>query len=146
MVWIFSREVYHIGISGVVYALVSFIFWSGLFLRNFTSIVLALVVLVLYSGMFAGIIPSPEIVARNISWESHLLGGLVGIATAWLFRPAIQRDFKKRAVPVSYPDDEPRYPYFKEDTFYKTKWQRYLENQQDQFKDHESERNNNRFN
>ncbi|MEZ4906728.1 MAG: rhomboid family intramembrane serine protease [Saprospiraceae bacterium] len=30
-VWLFGRSVYHIGASGVVYGLISFVFWSGVF-------------------------------------------------------------------------------------------------------------------
>ncbi|MEM1124343.1 MAG: rhomboid family intramembrane serine protease, partial [Bacteroidota bacterium] len=44
MVWIFARTVFHVGASGVVYGLVSFIFWNGIFRRSLQSVVLALVV------------------------------------------------------------------------------------------------------
>ena len=40
-VWIFARDVFHIGASGVVYGLVSFIFWNGIFWRSLHAIVLA---------------------------------------------------------------------------------------------------------
>ncbi len=129
MVWLFSREVYHIGASGVVYALISFIFWAGVFVRNITSIILSLLVLVVYSGMFAGIVPSPEILEKNISWESHLLGALVGIAVAWMYRKSIIKDHKQKEVPLSYSADEERTEYFQPETFDKTKWQRYLDEQ-----------------
>lgn len=129
MVWLFSREVYHIGASGVVYALISFIFWAGLFVRNITSIILSLLVLVVYSGMFAGIVPSPEILEKNISWESHLLGALVGITVAWMFRKSILADHKSKLTPLIYPKDEIRSDYFHPETFDKTKWQRYLDEQ-----------------
>lgn len=130
MVWSFGRDLsHHVGISGVVYALISFIFWSGVFVRNVTSIILSLLVLVVYSGMFAGILPSPEILEKNISWESHLLGALVGIAVAWWQRDAIIAEQKSMEVPRSYSVDEPRQPYFPQDTFEKTKWQRYVEEQ-----------------
>lgn len=129
MVWLFSREVYHIGASGVVYALISFIFWAGLFVRNITSIILSLLVLVVYSGMFAGIVPSPEILEKNISWESHLLGALVGITVAWMFRKTILADHKSKQTPLIYPKDEIRSDYFHPETFDKTKWQRYLDEQ-----------------
>ena len=87
-VWIFARESFHIGASGVVYGLVSFVFWSGIFRRNIKSIVLALIVTVLYSGYFLGIVPGEE----GISWESHLLGGLVGILVAFLYRKDLEKD------------------------------------------------------
>ena len=75
-------NVSHIGASGVVYGLVAFVFWNGIFVRSPRAIVLALVVLVLYSGMFEGILPNQP----GISWESHLFGGLVGIFTAYFYK------------------------------------------------------------
>ncbi len=94
-VWLFGNpgEVrsFHIGASGVVYGLVSFVFWSGLFRRNLISIALALVVTLLYSGMFYGILPTE----KGISWESHLYGALVGILVAYIYRHSIHAEEKK---------------------------------------------------
>ena len=88
LVWLFGRSVYHIGASGVVYGLVSFIFWTGIFRRNMKSIVLALIVTVLYSGYLGGILPDKE----GVSWESHLIGGIVGIIVAFVFKSMIEQD------------------------------------------------------
>jgi len=98
MVWLFARPVYHIGASGVIYGLVAFVFWSGIFVRNVKSIVLSLIVAILYSGMFLGVLPNEE----GISWESHLLGGIVGIFVAWLFRESL-----RKMDPKPEPDPEP---------------------------------------
>lgn len=87
-VWLLGRSVYHIGASGVVYGLISFIFWSGIFRRNIKSIVLALIVVILYSGYLGGIVPFQE----GISWESHLLGGIVGIIIAFFLKGVIEKD------------------------------------------------------
>lgn len=81
-VWLFARPVYHIGASGVVYGLISFVFWSGVFRKNFRSIILSVVIVFLYSGYIAGVFPGKP----GISWESHLLGALVGIFVAFLVR------------------------------------------------------------
>ena len=91
-VWLFARDVFHIGASGVVYGLVSFIFWNGIFRKSLQSIVLALIVTFLYSGYFAGILPNQE----GISWESHLLGGLVGIFVAYYFKEEIELEEKTK--------------------------------------------------
>src|SRR5690625_7988464 len=69
LVWIFAKPAYHIGASGLVYGMVSFIFWTGLFNQDRRSIVLALVMLFLYGGMFIGILPDKP----GVSWESHLI-------------------------------------------------------------------------
>ncbi|NNF36372.1 MAG: rhomboid family intramembrane serine protease [Saprospiraceae bacterium] len=117
-VWLFARPSYHIGASGVVYGLVAFVFWSGIFRRNLRSIVLALIVVVLYSGYFHGIVPNKE----GVSWESHLFGGLVGIFTAFLFK-----DITESADEVVDPwadEEEPSQYFLPRDTFEKTKWQK----------------------
>lgn len=81
-VWIVAREAYHIGASGLVYGLVSFLFFSGLFRREPRSIAISLVVIFLYSGMLAGLFPTNS----SISWESHLLGAFAGVFCAFYFR------------------------------------------------------------
>jgi membrane associated rhomboid family serine protease len=85
-VWVFARDVFHIGASGVVYGLISFVFWSGVFRRSLRSIVLSLITVLIYTPMFEGVLPNQE----GISWESHLLGGFVGIFVAWWFREDLE--------------------------------------------------------
>ena len=82
LVWLFAREVYHIGASGIVYGIVSFLFFSGIFRRDNKSISIALIVTFLYGGIIWGILPGQ----KGISWESHLFGGIAGIITAFIFR------------------------------------------------------------
>lgn len=82
LVWIFARQVYHIGASGVVYGFVSFLFFSGIFRRDNKSIALALIITFLYGGLVWGMIPG----LKGISWESHFLGAVTGLAAAYLFR------------------------------------------------------------
>ncbi|MBX2929425.1 MAG: rhomboid family intramembrane serine protease [Saprospiraceae bacterium] len=120
-VWTFGRSVWHVGASGVVYGLVAFIFWSGIFRRNIKSIILALIVLMYYGSMFMGIFPGEE----GISWESHLLGAVVGIFTAFWFKNKKETDEQ----PPRYSwEEEPKSldePYFFErDVFEKTKAER----------------------
>lgn len=80
LVWLFSlRDSYHIGASGLVYALTSFLILFGFLRRDFISLVIAMLVLILYGGVFLyGVLPSDP----RISWESHLAGALVGGITA----------------------------------------------------------------
>ena len=121
-VWLFARESYHVGASGVVYGLVSFLFWTGVFRRNLKSIVLSLVVLTVYGGYFHGIVPSKE----GVSFESHLFGALVGIFTAFLFKNTKELDEAEEESPWEEADEERQY-YFPRDLFEKTKMQRYLD-------------------
>lgn len=85
-VWMFARDVSHIGASGVVYGLVAFIFWNGIFRGSVRAIMLAAIVILLYSGMFAGVLPDQE----GVSWESHLLGSIVGIITSYWFKSTLE--------------------------------------------------------
>ncbi|MEM0993335.1 MAG: rhomboid family intramembrane serine protease [Bacteroidota bacterium] len=127
-VWIFARQnVFHIGASGVIYGLVAFVFWMGIFRKSVQAIILALIVTVLYSGMFLGVLPGQE----GISWESHLMGGLVGIFTAYWFKNDIEEVEKK---PV-YSWEEEAYRssekfFLPPDAFEKTKMQRLKESEE----------------
>lgn len=84
-VWLMAREASHIGASGVVYGLASFLFWSGIIRRNSRLLAITLMVAFLYGSMIWGIFPEffPE---RNISWESHLMGLVAGLVLAVFFR------------------------------------------------------------
>jgi membrane associated rhomboid family serine protease len=123
-VWLYGREAYHIGASGVIYGLVSFIFWTGIFKKNPKSIMLSLLVLSLYGGMFEAIFPN---VAKDISWESHLAGGLVGIAVAFMFKNVEEEDEAIYKVDPWANDDKTLRPFLPPDIFEKTKQQRYYE-------------------
>jgi membrane associated rhomboid family serine protease len=81
-VWIIGRSAWHIGASGIIYGLMSFIFFSGIFRKNVRSLAISMAVFVLYGGMIYGIFPGDE----NISWESHLMGFLSGAFVAFFFR------------------------------------------------------------
>lgn len=85
-VWIFAVGTgTHIGASGVVYALATFHFTGGVLRREPRMMAFSLLVVFLYGGLVWGVVPDffPE---KNISWESHLLGGLAGIIIAYAYR------------------------------------------------------------
>lgn len=128
-VWLFARPVSHIGASGVVYGMVAFIFWNGIFRRSLRSIILAAVVMLLYSGMFMGVLPDQE----GISWESHLLGSLVGIFVAYLFKAELEEDEAEKAVdPFADERNEEKQPFLPADIFDKTKAQRAWEAEEEE--------------
>ena len=116
LVWIFARQVYHIGSSGIVYGYVSFLFFSGIFRRDSTSITLALVITFLYGGLVWGILPG----MKGISWESHLFGGISGLIAAYIFRkidPPAKKydwedepdDFDVKDLEVSYDPEKNKF-------------------------------------
>jgi membrane associated rhomboid family serine protease len=84
-VWTGARGGVHIGASGLIYALASFLFMSGLLRRETRLMAVSLIVVFLYGGMVWGVFPDflPQ---QNISWESHLFGGISGIMLALYYR------------------------------------------------------------
>lgn len=83
LVWLGGREAWHIGASGIVYGLASFLFFSGIIRRYYRLVALSLLVVFLYGEMVWGIFPD---VYQNVSWESHMLGVFAGIVLAILYR------------------------------------------------------------
>jgi membrane associated rhomboid family serine protease len=85
-VWVYARgNGAHIGASGVIYGLASFLFFSGMIRRESSLLVITMLVAFLYGGLIWGIFPQlfPN---QPISWESHLLGLLSGLILAVYYR------------------------------------------------------------
>ena len=97
----------------MVYGLLSFVFWTGIFRGNIKSIVLSLVVTVLYSGYIWGILPVKE----GVSWESHLYGALVGIVIAFALRKNIEVDEEKKVYSFEIEEEEEAQYFLDRDTF-----------------------------
>lgn len=89
-VWFFARPTYHIGASGIIYGFASFLFFSGIFRQDVKSLAVSVSVALLFNGMIYGIFPHKQ----GISWESHLIGGMVGAICAYHFRTR-NTDFKE---------------------------------------------------
>lgn len=83
LVWVAGRDAWHIGASGLVYGLASFLFFSGIIRRYFRLIALSLLIVFLYGSMVWGLFPG---VYKNVSWESHMLGFFSGVVLAIWFR------------------------------------------------------------
>jgi membrane associated rhomboid family serine protease len=83
LVWIAGRDAWHIGASGLVYGMASFLFFSGIIRRYFRLIALSLLVVFLYGSMIWGIFPG---IYKNVSWESHMLGFFSGVVLSIWFR------------------------------------------------------------
>jgi membrane associated rhomboid family serine protease len=85
-VWLFARgRGYHIGASGVVYALASFHFVSGIIRKENRLIAFSLLVTFLYGSFVWGIFPGFSLKER-VSWESHLMGAVAGLVLAFGYR------------------------------------------------------------
>jgi len=82
-VWITGRPAWHIGASGIIYGLASFLFVSGIIRRHIPLMGLSLLVAFIYGEMVWGIFPGFRI---DISWESHMLGAAAGLVLAVWYR------------------------------------------------------------
>lgn len=83
--WLIARQSYHIGASGLIYFLVSFMFFKGIQSKNFRLIALSLLIVVLYGSTIWYMFPDVE---DGISWEGHLSGFVGGfIATLFFAAP-----------------------------------------------------------
>jgi membrane associated rhomboid family serine protease len=85
--WIIGRDNYHIGASGLIYVLFSFVFFKGIQTKYNRLVALSLAVIVVYGGLVWYVFPSPEITGnKSISWEGHLGGLLTGFFLSLVYK------------------------------------------------------------
>ncbi|MBI2259535.1 MAG: rhomboid family intramembrane serine protease [Flavobacteriia bacterium] len=121
LVWIIAKNdnAYHIGLSGVIYALFSFLLFSGTISKFKPLQALSLFVVFLYGSMVWGIFPQEE----KISWEGHLSGFVVGIFLTIFFRkqfpvnPKYQYEIEKE-LGIEPPDLEEEWKKIQEEMEY----------------------------
>lgn len=82
LTWLIARPSFHIGASGIVYMLVSFIFFSGIFRKHYRLIAVSLAVIFLYGSMAWYLFPIEE----GISFEGHAAGFITGLVLAILYK------------------------------------------------------------
>ena len=81
-VWLFARASVHVGASGLVYGLVSYIFVAGVIRRDRRAIAASLLVSFLYGSLAWGVLP----IEPGVSWETHLAAALIGLVLAIALR------------------------------------------------------------
>ena len=82
LLWIIGRPSFHIGASGIIYSLASFLLISGIIRKNPRLTAVSMLVIFLYGSMIWGLIPTKG----SISWEGHLAGFIAGILVAIFYR------------------------------------------------------------
>ena len=113
-VWILGRPAYHIGASGLVYGLLSYLFFIGVLRKDRRSIALSLLVTFLYGGLVWGVLP----IDPKVSFESHLLGAIAGAVCAVLFRktdPIVKYDWEYEEEEEEEEEDENNDGYYLEE-------------------------------
>lgn len=110
--WSIGRPSYHIGASGLIYVLVSFTFFKGVFSKYYRLVALSLLVVFLYGSMIWYTLPIEE----GVSWEGHLSGLVTGFLFALFFRTTIVKPKKYVWEQDDYnEDDDPFLKHFDKD-------------------------------
>lgn len=82
LTWVIGRESYHIGASGLIYMLASFIFFKGVFQKHYRLVALSLTIVFIYGSMLWYMLPIED----GISWEGHLSGFISGLLLALIIK------------------------------------------------------------
>jgi membrane associated rhomboid family serine protease len=106
--WLFARgEAWHIGASGLVYALASYHLLSAILQREMRLIAFSMLIIFLYGSMIWGFFPEffPE---QNISWQAHITGTIVGLIFSVFFHSYAPKSKKY------FEDEDDNEPFFDE--------------------------------
>jgi membrane associated rhomboid family serine protease len=80
LLWLFGRPAVHIGASGLISGLTSFLILSGIRERRVVPLLTAVLVGFLYgSSLVMGVVPR---FGSQVSWDGHLCGAVAGVIVA----------------------------------------------------------------
>mgnify|MGYP006284082485 CR=1 FL=1 len=102
LTWLIGRPSYHIGASGLVYVLASFLFFKGLLSKYYRLIAVSLSVVFMYGSFIWGLFPIKE----QMSWEGHLSGFIAGFLFAILFRSIALPKAKYNWQNIDYEEEQ----------------------------------------
>jgi membrane associated rhomboid family serine protease len=107
IMFLFARsEFFHIGASGVIYAMAFFLVTAGFLSGHAALRVISLIVILYYGSMVWGFLPLDS----KVSWDGHLSGAAAGILVAFIFAKKYKLDYPKNLPdwfnePYEEPDD-----------------------------------------
>ncbi len=82
-VWIFGHpQTVHIGASGVIFGLIGFLLFIGIFRREWKAFFFSLLSFFLYGGALLSLL----VYVPGISWSAHFWGFGSGVLAAWWMR------------------------------------------------------------
>ncbi len=80
LLWLFGRPAIHIGASGLIFGLITFLILSGLLEKRLVPLVITVVVGFIYGGtLISGVLPQSDAL---ISWDGHLCCAVAGCVVA----------------------------------------------------------------
>jgi len=80
LTWLLGRgNVIHIGASGLIFGLIGFLLFFGIFRREWKAVLISFIILVFYGGTLLSLL----YYIPGISWESHFFGFVSGVFSAW---------------------------------------------------------------
>lgn len=81
LLWLFGRNANHVGASGLIFGLITYLLVVGFRERNFRSLGIALVVGFFFGGTLVwGVLPT---FGGDVSWDGHLCGAIAGGAVGY---------------------------------------------------------------
>ena len=80
LTWLLGRPSIHIGASGLVMGLWSYVLCNAYVRPSLLAIIVVAVCLYYFSGLFMNLFPTD----RGVSWEAHVFGFLAGIIAVFL--------------------------------------------------------------
>ncbi len=101
-VWCFATPVYHVGMSGVIYAIAFFLITSSIIRKNRQLTGVNFLIIFLYGSIFWGLLP----LVPGISWESHIYGAVTGVLLSLFYRKYIPDNIHYTVPIVDDPNDD----------------------------------------
>lgn len=90
--WLIAKNGVHIGASGLIYVLTSYMFFTGIRSRHYRLMAISFVVVMLYGGSVWYMLPDIE---EGISWQGHLSGFLSGLILSFMLdKPQLEPQYK----------------------------------------------------
>jgi membrane associated rhomboid family serine protease len=101
LLWVFGRTAIHIGASGLVSGLITFLIFGGFLELRIVPLLISMLVGFIYGGsLFLGVLPGFD---SRISWDGHLCGAIAGGLVAYALTRGSRRP-TRRAMETSNTD------------------------------------------